>query len=583
MTHIGRLLEGAVLLALLLLYALLLRAYCVPVFQGVDANAYQVAARLFAEEGRFYKVPADELSFVGPMWVANDRGEYYPKYPPFYPALSGVARKLFGTYESLYLNPAAAVLVVLGLYVLGRLWGLGPMALIVACFLALNPVFNFYAINQVSHIASMFCIVWGYVAFFLAARKRPSLFVVSGLLLGYAAGIRYTDVLAALPAALLSLRDWRAHGRKNAALFVSGLALPCLVIAYYDWRAFGSPWLTGYALTGEQSGFSMEALIDNARFYIVALMTSGLGPLFVISLMGCAVVCWRRAGDGLFFVLWIVPLTILYMAYYWAPETQPDSFLRFLLPVFIPALLLAGIFLANLRRHLGGARSVAAALVIVITGTQLVWGASESLRALEIESDRQRRDQRTVLFVMRQVPPPATIFAGTSILNFLDFVGGYELYGAELLDRAMLERITGEALAPGLTGLQRQRAATLRAQLIDGGAGLYHERIEHLISSHLQRQQPVFLVVGRSAATRFANEYDRRFASELVAELPPSPHRFRILPPCKWATFRTTAQLQAARQPEIQMLRLRPADPAAKPAQGELELPARPPLSGRCR
>jgi len=80
-------------LALILLgYALFLWLYFVPVYAGTDPNGYHVSASRLAsrsgyeQHGRFHRVPADDYVFVGRMWVVNARGEYYPKYPPRYPA-----------------------------------------------------------------------------------------------------------------------------------------------------------------------------------------------------------------------------------------------------------------------------------------------------------------------------------------------------------------------------------------------------------------------------------------------------------------------------------------------------------------
>src|SRR5574344_1296700 len=82
--------------ALLILFAALELTYQVPVTAGTDQNGYHVAARCWNLTGRFCQIPPDEFAFVGHMWVANERGEYYAKYPPLYPMIAGWMNDLSG-------------------------------------------------------------------------------------------------------------------------------------------------------------------------------------------------------------------------------------------------------------------------------------------------------------------------------------------------------------------------------------------------------------------------------------------------------------------------------------------------------
>jgi 4-amino-4-deoxy-L-arabinose transferase-like glycosyltransferase len=168
--------EFGILGALVVLYLVFLSLYFVPVADNVDANGYIGSARIFKEHGRFFQVPPDDYAFIGRMWVANSRGEYYPKYPPLYPALAGLMMMGFGVDAGFYVAPGCALLAVLGMYVLCRTQFSGPLSLLGAAALAANPVFNTFALRQMSHAPGMCLLVWAYAVFFLAPRKEAGRF-----------------------------------------------------------------------------------------------------------------------------------------------------------------------------------------------------------------------------------------------------------------------------------------------------------------------------------------------------------------------------------------------------------------------
>ena len=87
---------------LLVSYTWVLLTYMIPVTGGTDQNGYHVCARMLNLNGVFYQKPVDDLQFIGHMWVVNERGEYYPKYPPFYPALAAGMNWLLGEGGGFY-------------------------------------------------------------------------------------------------------------------------------------------------------------------------------------------------------------------------------------------------------------------------------------------------------------------------------------------------------------------------------------------------------------------------------------------------------------------------------------------------
>ena len=159
--------ELLALLGILILHALALRLYYVPTSGGTDANAYHVASRMVQEHGRFHQVPADTFTFMGKMWVVNERGEFYPKYPPVYPTVLGVVMKAFGTQAGFLVNPICALLAVIGMFVAARVFLPGWAALLAAWTVSISPVLNSLVVDQVSHATSFAIQTWAFALFFL--------------------------------------------------------------------------------------------------------------------------------------------------------------------------------------------------------------------------------------------------------------------------------------------------------------------------------------------------------------------------------------------------------------------------------
>ena len=105
-----------------------------------------------------------------------------------------------------------------------------------------------------------------------------------------------------------------------------------------------------------------------------------MGLLFPLGVLGMAGLCLSRGTrrTGLLFLLLVVPTTLLYMAYYWAPEGMAMGTMRFLLPTFA-CYVVAGVWaLSRGLAHVSG--FLRSALVILLLGFQGLWGVSDSSR-----------------------------------------------------------------------------------------------------------------------------------------------------------------------------------------------------------
>lgn len=535
--------EGLLLLTLAFGYGWFLKAHFVPLPIGVDPNGYHVSARQISEHGRFYLEPEDPYQFVGRMWVVNAEGRFYAKYPPLYPALCGVTMRIFGHLAGMAVNPLCGILAVLGVYVLSRAWLPPGWSLLASLLLAANPVFNTNVLNQASHASNICFLVWGYAAVVWSTGdvlrsstrsvqrstdRQPGragfgwirwfLLVGGGFLIGCAGGIRYTSVLLAIPPLVLLVGRGR-DALSRTGCYLAGVAVPWGLMGLFNWLAFGAPWVTGYRLTGEQMGFSWAKLTEHAGLYLTGLSGTGLGPAFGLGVLGLLLMVRRHLRQGVFFVLWIVPLLLVCMAFYWAPEQRPERYLRLVLPAIVALSLLAAMMLPELAKvlRLGGGAS--AALVVVFVAAQGAWAGFESAGTLDKRTQRQRSIQEAVGGILETVPPGAVVIGPNELLNVLAFVGSYKLYPDEILERRRLDELAKRTEREGPYFLQKKRAADLRQLLVDIGPVTYWNRIGGLLEGHLEDGRQVYLLSQGTATSQARRELGQAVELRTVAEI----------------------------------------------------------------
>jgi hypothetical protein len=509
--------------ALVAVYAFFLSTYFVPVADNVDANGYIVAARIFQEHGRFSQVPPDDYTFVGRMWVANSRGEYYPKYPPLYPALTGLVMMGLGVDAGFHVVPACALLAVLGMYVLCRTQFRALLSLLGALALAVNPIFNIFALRQRSHAPSMCFLIWAYALFFLALRKetgrlRLASVFIAGLLLGYAVGIRYTNILLAIPPFFLVLSEMRGQRSRVFGAYVAGLAIPCVLLVCYHWTSFGGLLRTGYALTGEQMGFGWSYLASNTLRYATSAVTDLVGPLLIFSSVGLAVIWLKNRTRAIFFLIWVLPLVLLYVSYYWQPDLFPGAFLRFLLPVVVPAILLSLISLKEVVRRTGNRRSIEVLIILVFAGSLGWWGIRRTLFVVEKDYAEHIAIRSKVDFIASVVPEKSAVFGHPVLLLALDANQTYRLYPHVILDKNRIRESIVNTDKPLPPAMQEERAELLLENLSDVDNPTYISRVRSLLEAALSEGRGVFVVGAASVIERSVWSLPSDFAVEPVAE-----------------------------------------------------------------
>jgi len=530
--------ELIILSIILSLHAILLNTYFVPIFFGVDPNGYHVSGKIFSEKSNFSFTPYDSASFVGRMWVINEEGKAYPKYPPFYPLLCGIMIRFFGEYSDLYINYYLSIASVFLIYLLSRLLGLSSWALLTALNLSLNPVCNYYGIRQVSHPSSLFFVLLGFTLFFFSLRiqklfSKSILFFLSGVIIAFSSGIRYTDFLLAFPPYFILLF---LNKRKFffIILYTLGLIIPFAILAYYHYNAFGHPLKTGYSLTEEQYGFSLLYFVENIRFYILGLLNDGLGPSLILFLFGFILITKTSLISSLFFASWIFPTFFLYASYYWAPEKNYNGFLRFLIPSFIPAIILSIYFIKNIIAKLIGDKIFFKILfVIVFILINSCWGLFLYIENSEQEFKRAIKQKIAIDFILSKIEAGSVIIASKDLLNYLDYEQKYILYTEEIFNQQKLKNLIERVNTDEPTGLQKKRAKELENFFINVSQREYREKLDKLIKEHLNKGRKIFFVFLSNNKKRLPQKLPIKYYLKEVAEkrtiIPP----YKFLPPIK--------------------------------------------------
>lgn len=412
----------------------LLAAFFAPAISTPDANGYMAQARLIALDGRTSIAVESPAQYVGSHWFEASPGLYYGQYPPGLPALLAPAFRGLGPELTLWVIPLMGTLSLVALFLVARAW-VGPgWALFATALMALNPTANAHAMGADSHTAVCFFLTWGLVGLVQWDRTRsPWWAAAAGFCGGVIPTIRYPEVLFlgafALFVLLAARRDggwWRS---RTAALIAgaAGAAVPLTALALRNQAAFGAFWKTGYSLSGEQTAFSLGYFVRYFAPYLALLLVQGLALLFPTGLAGLREL--RRYPQtrryALFLAAVIVPITLVYMAYYWSPNGHS---MRFLLPTFFAYAIAAvwGLKLYAVREPRKARRAA-----IALIATTVAWGLPWSVVSLwNLKRDNAVLAEVTRA-VERAVPPGGIVIADGGLQQHLDYVGAWRLASAE--------------------------------------------------------------------------------------------------------------------------------------------------------
>ncbi len=422
--------QWALLAAGLLAFAHLvwILAHFAPAIMSPDANGYVVQARLIATEGKTALTTESPAQFVGMHWLETGDGVFHSRYPAGLPMLFAAAWKLGGLRAALLVNPLLASATVLLTFLLARRLTDDRSALLAAVVVAINATAQQHALDADAHTAAAFFLTAGVLAL-LRFSETPTLVrgVIAGLLLGIVPTVRYPEAIAGVAFGAWLL--WRVRPIIRVWPAVLGAALPIGALCAHNAAAYGAFWRTGYALTGEQTGFGWNYFTAHVLSYLESLGGAGLGVFFAFGAAGLAGLAAdpRRRETGVLFAGIVMPLVLLYMAYYFGAG---EGNLRFLVPTF-PFLAVAGAWLlGQLAEKLGAAGRAAwiaiAALQLIVAGA-----ATAQVAARERMSLGAAARVRTTLAAA--APAGSVVIVDRQLAESLDAAGEWRLVEESLL------------------------------------------------------------------------------------------------------------------------------------------------------
>lgn len=425
----------SMLLAFLLVgtHFVFLAVHFEPAISTPDAHSYFVQAKLLAQEGKTYVEPESVLQYLGPHWRHAEENRYFCTHAPGLSVIMAPFYAVLGPKATLWINPVLASLSLFGLFFLCRLWVGEGWGLLATALMAVNPFANEHALFGDSHSATCFLFVWGLYFVTKWMRSRSALWAfAAGIFLGMIPSVRYAEVLL-LPGVgffvLFNLRSDRTSWR-SLALGIIGAAIPIGLLCFRNQLAFGAFWRTGYGLMHDESSFFGWRYFGMYSFeYLQKLMSEGCGVVFGLGIVGIGAMCasrrtWKR---GVLFALLVLPVSVLYMSFFWGPDGQS---MRYFLPTFY-IYTIASVWLLRVlaKEHV---RSAHVACLVVL-GVNIWWGLPQSARKMHGLKERNGVLAHVTGELEESVEPGSIVIASEGISQHLDFISYWRLADASIL------------------------------------------------------------------------------------------------------------------------------------------------------
>lgn len=222
-----------------------------PHLEDEQANLYQ--AKVFASGMvSVPQPPTAPYAFLIPF-IVNKDGQLFGKYTPGYPLLLSIAAAI---NQPWLINSLAAVLVVLGTYLLGRDLFDARTGLLAAALGSISPMFVMLSGTLLAHPTAMAALIFFAWLFVRARRagepKRLAFALAAGAALGLALIIRpWTAVGIGTPFALFALIELIRSRLRLLPVFILmaiAFALVASIYPLFNWATTGSPTTNTYQL-----------------------------------------------------------------------------------------------------------------------------------------------------------------------------------------------------------------------------------------------------------------------------------------------------------------------------------------------
>jgi len=428
--------KGALMLFVFALVAVhfgFLSVFFEPAISTPDANSYFVQARLIAQEGKTHFVPESPLQYIGFHWNHTKDNRYYCTHAPGFSFVLAIVFKLFGPTAALLTNPVMASLSLLGLFFLCRLWAGNGGGLLAVALMAVNPFANEHALFGDAHTAVSFFLVW---ALFFLARWAKTYSAWCALAAGFCIGmiptIRYPELILCPAFGIFVLFHYKNDKAFWSSVFAGaiGAAIPIAALCLRNQIAYGGFWKTGYAIAIGQKTFGWNYFVDSFLPFLIMLLANGCGLVFATGIIGIAILSihrdtWRR---GVLFAMLVLPITLLYMSYYWGADPQS---MRYLLPTFY-IYTIASVWLLSVVCNNRYPSALAASIVLLLI--TIVWGLPQSVWAMQHLKNNNAVLAKITTVVEKHVEPGSIIISNEAINQHLDFLGSWRLVAPFILN-----------------------------------------------------------------------------------------------------------------------------------------------------
>lgn len=505
-------------------YGFLLGYHFAPAISTPDANGYWAQGSLLATTGRTWFVPESDVQYIGMHWLVTEDGRYFSRYPPGLAVPIAMAYKAFGYAATVLINPVLSLLGLLGLYLLARRLAGAWWGVLAAVALAVTPDYVRHSLQNDSHMAVTVLLIWG---LWLLLRwhqgGRWGDLLAAGLVLGAIPTVRYPEALYALGVGgLLLLHVWRVPGRRwHALVGLAGALVPLVPLMVRNQLSFGAFWRTAYSLTNEQTGFGWDYFQTHAVAYVRALNADGVGLFFGLGLVGMALLCARRQDRpwGVCLVLMVVPVTLLYMAYYWAPGRLGGeaAAMRFVLPTFA-CYYLAGVWALRLLAEAAPGRT-ALAVGLVAGAVQVMWGGFTIADELPRQCSSRKALARLTRELDARVPAGAVVISSQPVLQHLDFVRHWRCADVTVLRPRIGRPGLRPGSDPGAPAPMQEEKRRIEAEKYEGQGLFGRERAIAYDLREWASGEAVYFVGSEAEMQRLAPSYLGGRYLEVVARV----------------------------------------------------------------
>jgi len=302
----------------------------------------------------------------------------------------------------------------------------------------------------------------------------------------------------------------------------AGAAIPIIGLLIRNHVTFGSPLKTGYALTNEQSGLGWSYFQNNAVNYLESLMSMGWGVLFIPSIFGIMGMLFYKYSKniGIFLLVSILPLLLVYTAYYWSGGANRNGGLRFFLPT-LPLIAFAGMwFISRIQNSLATPNwLIIASLIIIqaiigISGTETQFARSENSAERNAIIEQRMREQ---------IPPNSVVIIGRGAHQWIDFAGTWKLADENLISGPSTQaRSFGRPGSPENNDRPSPMQAERQRKLQQRYQGLDPETRTLKITDDLEAWaggEQIFWIGAERQIQRFLRNADLEFDWERVIEI----------------------------------------------------------------